>query len=122
MKMNIIKSKNGTYYVSLKEGYEAIDKSRIKYHYNAYDYIVLDDRYYLLEYNSQYFKIIINEPFISIELYHKFTNEYEETLKDLKENKEFYEKPEIEFIKGKLHYLAELLNKSRHQLENLHLL
>lgn len=120
--MNIIKSKNGTYYVSKKEGYEAIANAKIKSHHNAYYYIVLEDRYYVLEYNSQYFKIIVNEPFISIELYHKFTNEYEETLKDLKENKDFYEKSEIEFIKGKLHYIGELINKSRHQLRKLHLL
>ena len=120
--MNIIKSKTGTYYVSLKEGNEAIANAIIKYHYNAYDYIVLEDRYYLLEYHSQYYSVLINEPFISIELYKKFDAEYEQTLQDLKENKEFYEKSEIEFIKGKLHYIGELINKSRHQLKNLHLL
>lgn len=120
--MNIVKSKNGTYYVSKKEGYEAMTKARFKTCCNAYYYIVLEDRYYLLEYHAQYYNVVTNEPFISIELYHKFTNEYEETLKDLKDNKEFYEKSEIEFIKGKLHYIGELINKSRHQLNNLHLI
>lgn len=120
--MNIIKSKNGTYYVSKKEGYEAMTKARFKTCCNAYYYIVLEDRYYLLEYHTQYYGVLENEPFISIELFKKFESEYKETLQDLKDNKGFYEKEEIEFIKGKLHYLAELINKSRHQLNNLHLI
>lgn len=121
--MNIIKSKNGTYYVSLKEGNEAIANARIKYHYSPYDYIVLNDRYYVLRYEKgHYYSVFANEPFISAELYSMFENEHKQTLQDLKENKEFYEQKEIDLIKGKLHYIAELLNKSRNQLKKLHLL
>lgn len=120
--LNIIKSKNGTLYLSKKDGYKAIQDASIKYESDRYVSMVLNDRYYLLEYHAEYYSIVINQTFISYELYNELTREYNDTFKDLKENREYYDRDEVDQIKGKLHYIATLLNKGRHQLERLKLI
>lgn len=124
MEEKIKKSKNGNLYITKKDFNEFAKSAVLKNINNidGFDYIVVNNNYYYLFNKGDYYTIGGKKPFINLIQYQYLIKEYDEILQDIKENKNFYENEELYNLKGKLHYIAELINSARHQLINLKIL
>lgn len=124
--INLIKtSKNDTKYISTSDFNLLLETENLQYYFtknNGWYYLVCGNRYYSLFNKGNYYQVYDNQVFINFNQFKELELEHSTTLNDLKENREFYSIEEISELKGKLHYISELINRSRKQLRNLNLL
>lgn len=116
----IITSKNDTRYISLAT-FNSIKDNTHRFGDRWYA-VVIGGIYYSLYDNGKYYSIHDDAPFISKELYEMLQEEHRLNKEYIKNEKEFLNDEEKNYLKGKGNAYATLINKARHQLNNLGIL